>query len=77
MGCTLASIHSAADFQGLKDMVISGSLSYAWIGLNDRKEERDWVNSDGTPVDYTNWDTGEPNNGVASDCHHHLLLLLL
>jgi hypothetical protein len=40
-----------------------------WIGLTDRQEEGVFAWEDGSPVDYTNWAPGEPNdsNGL-EDC---------
>jgi hypothetical protein len=56
--CHLVSIHSAEENQIVLDM-ISGST---WIGLNDVSKEGTWVHTDGTPVDYKRWHSGEPNN---------------
>ena len=33
-----------------------------WLGLNDEKEEGEWVWSDGSPMDYNNWKHGDPNS---------------
>ncbi|XP_070548201.1 uncharacterized protein [Ptychodera flava] len=38
-----------------------------WIGLNDRSSEGHWEWIDGTPVNYTNWNTGEPNNQTGKE----------
>ena len=35
---------------------------HIWIGLFRRHDGSSWAWSDGTPVDYTNWRDGEPNN---------------
>lgn len=39
-----------------------GRAEHFWIGFNDIVEECTWVWASGTPVSYTNWDSGEPNN---------------
>ena len=45
-----------------------------WIGLTDRKSERDWVlESSGLTPAYTNWGDTEPNNwdgeDIPDNCH--------
>ena len=35
-----------------------------WIGLTDRAAEGTWVWMNGDPVTFTNWASGEPNNGT-------------
>jgi hypothetical protein len=42
--------------------------SYWWIGFNDRAVEGVWEWVDGTPVSYTDWYAGEPNNVGNEDC---------
>merc|ERR1712241_1513249 len=44
-----------------------GDTSY-WIGMNDREHEGQWVWSDMSPVDYTWWAPGEPNDVHGEDC---------
>ncbi|CAG2209120.1 CD206 [Mytilus edulis] len=41
-----------------------------WIGISDRIVENSFVWDDGTPVMYTNWEAGEPNNwmNLNEDC---------
>lgn len=42
-----------------------------WIGLNDRRNESQFVWSDGTPYNrsvYSNWYPGEPNDRAGEDC---------
>jgi len=41
-----------------------------WIGLNERAQEGEWVNADGSSTKYTNWDKDQPNNynGIDEDC---------
>uniref|UniRef100_A0A8D2ZEC7 C-type lectin domain-containing protein n=1 Tax=Scophthalmus maximus TaxID=52904 RepID=A0A8D2ZEC7_SCOMX len=40
----------------------------AWIGLTDKKDEKNfvWVNGEGIKPDVTYWGHGEPNNALAS-----------
>uniref|UniRef100_A0A8C0W5M3 C-type lectin domain-containing protein n=1 Tax=Castor canadensis TaxID=51338 RepID=A0A8C0W5M3_CASCN len=41
----------------------------SWIGLRDLDVEGKFIWMDGTPVDYSNWHPGEPNNeGQGEDC---------
>ncbi|MDP2306270.1 MAG: MopE-related protein [Pseudomonadota bacterium] len=44
------------------------ALAYWWLGLNDRASEGGWVWEDGSPVTYTRWNSGEPNNSGDEDC---------
>ena len=39
-----------------------------WIGFNDIATTNTWVWTDGTPSDYTNWNTNEPNGGHIENC---------
>ncbi|EYF03863.1 CotH kinase family protein [Chondromyces apiculatus] len=61
-GGHLVSIHD----QATQDAVVSTALSIAngdwWIGFNDQDEEGVFTWTDGSPVDYTSWGGGEPNN---------------
>lgn len=41
-----------------------------WIGLDDLAEEGTFVWTDGTPLDYTRWASGEPNDSNGEDCVH-------
>lgn len=69
-GGHLASIHD--DTQ--QSEIVSGAYSVAggewWIGLNDEVSESLFVWTDGTPVDFTSWNGGEPNNSGNEDCTH-------
>lgn len=68
-GGHLASIHSLAQHDWF--VQVGGGLGRGewWIGLSDASEEGTFVWDDGTPLDYTNWNTDEPNDlGGAVDC---------
>ena len=66
-GADLASIHSTKE-QKFFHNAQKQSKVRMWIGLNDRRIEKQMVWSDGSPFDYSYWDTGEPNDnaGVAN-----------
>ena len=75
VGGELASIHSAeqnAEAYALASSLDASSNYYAWIGFNDLTAEGTWAWSDGSTVDYTNWNDGEPNNSANGneDCAH-------
>jgi len=44
------------------EFLASLSRSHVWIGASDEKEEGNWTWIDGSPVEYANWDSREPNN---------------
>lgn len=50
----------------------SGISEYVYLGATDRAEEGVWVWSNGEPFDYTNWNSGEPNNDV--DGEHEMAM---
>uniref|UniRef100_A0A8D3CT90 C-type lectin domain-containing protein n=1 Tax=Scophthalmus maximus TaxID=52904 RepID=A0A8D3CT90_SCOMX len=55
--------------QARKDCHVNNSdLFAAWIGLTDKKDEKNfvWVNGEGIKPDVTYWGHGEPNNALAS-----------
>ncbi|XP_033126387.1 macrophage mannose receptor 1-like, partial [Anneissia japonica] len=73
MGGDLASFHSAAEEAYILsrftpiDQENAYWLGY-WIGLNDQVIEGGFEWSDNTPVDYTNWGDGEPNDSGSEEC---------
>lgn len=62
---TIASIHSYSENQYVHIYVCGGNN--CWIGLNDKYYEGRFRWADGTPVDYTRWDSGEPNDWKGED----------
>eukprot|EP00794_Sanderia_malayensis_P009503 gene9503-biopygen7843 len=66
----LASIRDWAEYERITEFIKStGIRESIWIGMNDRRQEGTMEWSNGNPVTFTNWYTGEPNNaGINEDC---------
>ena len=60
LGGSLAKIESAAENAALVGLI---GLEDHWIGGTDLATEMTWLWFDGTAFTYTNWRTGEPNDG--------------
>ena len=66
LGGHLATITSAGENAFLTEL-IENTNYYYYLGLTDRDKEDDWSTwITGEPVTYTNWGTGEPDNGVVT-----------
>ena len=59
-GGHLASVLSPAEHNRIASELISSDNT--WLGLNDQLTEGNFVWSDGSELDYTNWAGGEPND---------------
>lgn len=69
MGMNLASINSNDENNFVGGTASSIAQGSWWIGFNDNAAEGNFVWSDGSPVTYSRWNPGEPNNsGNAEDC---------
>ena len=67
----MASITSEAINQYVREGMNSRGLSNTWIGGNDIDEEGTWKWTDGSPFEFTYWNSGQPNNsGGDEDCMH-------
>ncbi|XP_038046213.1 lymphocyte antigen 75-like [Patiria miniata] len=62
MGATLASFHHPDEEKYLISKFSPTTNRRFWIGLNDQRFEGGYAWSDDTPVEYTNWAAGEPND---------------
>uniref|UniRef100_A0A3P8XPD1 C-type lectin domain-containing protein n=1 Tax=Esox lucius TaxID=8010 RepID=A0A3P8XPD1_ESOLU len=71
LGGSLASVHSLLEYKFIQALILetTGKLPSTWLGGYDAVVEGRWMWSDGSSFDYTNWNTGEPNDaGVGEDC---------
>ena len=70
LGGYLVTINDEAENDFLYNTFYLPSLTDLFIGLNDinTENEFEWVN--GEPLDYTNWDGGEPNDLDGEDAVH-------
>ena len=60
----------AQENSGVTDYAFSNELRHFWIGIQDEpvSPEGTWVYaSDGSPLEYTNWKQGEPNNNSGDE----------
>lgn len=68
-GGNLISVQSAAENNSL--MTALNNQGYAgqviWIGFSDAASEGNFIWYDGAPVNYTNWNVGEPNNAGGNE----------
>lgn len=55
---SIAIIHFCSEFAGVS----------IWFGGSDAAVEGTWVHTDGTPVIYSNWGPGQPDNYGNEDC---------
>lgn len=70
-GHSLAVFHDAAEQAAVVEQlaaVPAEANAPWWIGLGDAVSEGIFVWVDGTPVDFTAWNPGEPNNLGEEDC---------
>ncbi|XP_016522018.1 ladderlectin-like isoform X1 [Poecilia formosa] len=64
LGANLASIHNVNEYHQVQALITAASRGsgQTWIGASDAEQERTWLWSDGSPMIYTNWCRGQPDN---------------
>jgi gliding motility-associated-like protein len=68
-GANLISVQSASENNCIvTELNNNGFSGVIWIGFNDGASEGSFVWYDQSPVVYTNWSGGEPNNSGDEDC---------
>ncbi len=69
LGGHLASIHSLAEQNLISAGVAANysATSFVWIGFTDQVTEGNFQWSDGSAVNYTFWNSGEPNDASGED----------
>jgi len=74
LGVNLASIGSQAENDSILSWLQAyGATGAIWIGFNDIAVEGNFVWYDQSPITYTNWNAGEPNNSGNEDCVQMIL----
>jgi hypothetical protein len=70
VGYRLVVVEDAAEDRALHSAMAARGFDDTWIGITDAVTEMRWVDESGTPLAYTHWDDGEPNDGGTSgeDC---------
>ncbi|XP_036002700.1 type-2 ice-structuring protein isoform X1 [Fundulus heteroclitus] len=64
MGANLASVHDTNEYHQVQSVIEMATYKSdeTWIGGTNAQETSIWFWSDGSPLRYTNWCHGEPNN---------------
>lgn len=72
LGGHLVTINDVTENQWVYD-TFDGANKSLWIGLTDLAKEGTFVWVNGQPVTYTNWNGGEPNDGLGGEDFGHLI----
>ncbi|XP_072543838.1 lactose-binding lectin l-2-like [Salminus brasiliensis] len=72
LGANLVSIHNDNEYQLVKALIrVNDHMENpTWIGLSDCQQEKTWIWSDGTKLNYTKWNSDEPNFTEKECCVH-------
>jgi hypothetical protein len=72
-GGHLASVHDQVEQDYIAQAAFAVLGGDWWLGLSDQAQEGQYVWTDGTSTNYTNWMEGEPNNWEGSENCIHLV----
>jgi hypothetical protein len=67
MGLDLVSVHDALENEFASSTAASIVTDVWWIGLSDRDKQGVWVLSDGSPLSYTDWAEGQPDDHLGQE----------
>ena len=69
IGGHLASVHDAEDASAVSELCLAhlGEAGGCWIGLSDKGHEGSFQWSDGSPLDFVDWNPGEPDSNGHED----------
>jgi hypothetical protein len=62
-GGYLATISDATENERVRSLIANAGQWHTWLGLNDAANEGFWGWTSQESMSYTNWNSGEPNNG--------------
>ncbi|MCK6506592.1 hypothetical protein L6R53_25000 [Myxococcota bacterium] len=71
-GYDLVALSSEEEQLAVSDLAYALYASSWWSGFNDIESEGDWAWSNGEPVTWTDWASGEPNDSSGEDCAQFL-----
>uniref|UniRef100_A0A3P9P772 C-type lectin domain-containing protein n=1 Tax=Poecilia reticulata TaxID=8081 RepID=A0A3P9P772_POERE len=64
MGANLASVHNIKEYRQIQGLITAAGYetSETWIGGSDAQEDRTWLWSDGSTLQFTHWCPKQPDN---------------
>jgi len=67
-GSALATVNSSEESQFVKGILTSSGVNYVWLAASDKVSEGNWVWTDGSPVNFSDWHYTQPNGGTFQNC---------